>query len=58
MDVLWEYPYEFEFNPLLETFTPNAKDHDQPPIYPQFREVLNKRHLRGGVAVPKLCRWP
>ena len=20
MDILWEYPYEFEFNPLLETF--------------------------------------
>ena len=50
MDVLWEYRYEFELNPLLETFTLNAKDSDQPPICPQLREVgikLKKRHLRG-----------
>lgn len=32
MDVVWEYPYEFEFNPSLETFTPNAKDPDRLPI--------------------------
>ena len=50
MDVLWEYPYEFELNPLSETFTLNAKDSDQPPICPQLREVgikLKKRYLRG-----------
>lgn len=55
MDVLWEYPYEFEFNPLLETFTPNAKNSNEPSICPQFQEVgirLKKRHLRGGEAVP------
>ncbi|KIM40353.1 hypothetical protein M413DRAFT_28835 [Hebeloma cylindrosporum] len=53
MDLLWEYPYEFHCNPLLETFNTNGPD--QPPICPQLQEVgirLKKRHLKGGEAVP------
>ena len=53
MDVLWEYPYEFDLNPLLETFNNGAKN--QPPICPQLQEVgirLKKKHLKGGGAVP------
>ena len=38
MDILWEYPYEFEFNPLLETFPQRKGSGSTPLSAPSFEK--------------------
>ena len=46
MDILWEYPYEFEFNPLLETF-PQRKGSGSTPLSAPSRNQAQEETFEG-----------